>query len=300
MDGSDDQSAVDSVQQKALDIEYHRYAAGGYDDAVTRSFHFYHVYSLHRWARRLVLQRPRALVLDLGTGTGVVACTMASFGCRVKGVDHSLDMLAKATARAKARGVASSIQFELADCESLKYPDNSFDAVTIQGVLHHLPDIMPTLKHAVRVLKPGGELYVSEPCAETTWIFRWAHLALWPLRVLRNAISGRKPEPSVSEHEKPISGAELVAAIQSLGLETETEFLVQFGAVRFLPEWMKIWVILLLSAPTRRKRGNLVFISARKSISVTRQIIKPSIISAQTPITTIAETRVSPSPVSRA
>jgi ubiquinone/menaquinone biosynthesis C-methylase UbiE len=259
-----------AAEQKAQDIEYHRHAASGYDDAVTRSFHFYHVYSLHRWARQLVLERTKPYVLDMGTGTGVVACTMASFGCMVKAVDHSMDMLAKATARAKFAGVAGNVQFELADCESLTYPDGFFDAVTIQGVLHHLPDFMPTLEQAVRVLKPGGHLYVSEPCAENTFIQKAAHLSLRPLRKILDVIKGRKPEPSVSEHEKPISGPALVAAIQSLGMETQQEFLVQFGAVRFLPERMKIWMILLLSAPTRHKRGNLVFITGRKTALVTR------------------------------
>ncbi|MBC7784018.1 MAG: methyltransferase domain-containing protein [Burkholderiales bacterium] len=254
--------------QKALDIEYHRHAARGYDDAVTRHFHFYHVHSLHGWARKLVRSRPGATALDLGTGTGVVATTMASFGCQVTAVDHSLDMLARATATAKSIGVADRIRFELGDCEKLNYRDSSFDAVTIQGVLHHLTDIMPTLREAMRVLKDGGELYISEPCLETTWVGRLSHSILKPVRWVRNKIKGAAPEPDVSDHEAPISGPALVRSVQSLGFRTEQEYLVQFGAVRFLPERLRILPILLLSAPTRRKYGDLVFITARKIVNL--------------------------------
>lgn len=253
-----------SEQQKALDIEYHRHAARGYDDAVTRNYHFYHVHSLHRWARGLAGRKPNAAVLDLGTGTGVVATTMASFGCNVTAIDHSLDMLARATATAKSLGLSDKVKFELGDGEKLNYPDKTFDAVTIQGVLHHLPDVLPMLREAMRVLKEDGEIYISEPCVEHTWIGQLSHAAMVPLRWIRNKIRGQQPEPDVSDHEEPISGPALVRTVQSLGVITEQEYLVQFGAVRYLPERLRIWVILLLSAPTRRRYGDLVFICGRK------------------------------------
>lgn len=251
-------------QKKALDIEYHRHAAEEYDDAVTRHFHFYHVYSLHRWAQKLARRCPGALVLDMGTGTGVVAAAMAGLGCHVTAVDHSLDMLARATARAKASGLGDLVRFELGDCEQLRYPDNSFDAVTIQGVLHHLPDVMPTLREAVRVLKPDGEIYISEPCAEGSGISRAVHAALVPFRLVRNLLAGRQREPRVADHEDSISGSALIAGVQSLGIRTRQEFLVHLGAVRFLPQRWRIWPILLLSAPTRYTNGDMVFITGRK------------------------------------
>ncbi len=255
----------DAKTQKALDIEYHRKVAASYDQAVTRYFRFYHVHSLHPWVRRLVAAKPGATALDVGTGTGVVACTLARFGCRVRAIDHSPEMLAHARARAESMGVLDHIEFDRGDGEKLPYPDCTFDAVTIQGVLHHLPDVMPMLHEAARVLKCGGEFYVSEPCLESAWVARMVHASLAPLRLVKRVLRGRpEPEPDVSDHEKPISGPAFVAQVRSLGFATEAEFLIRTGLVRPLPQRLKIWVTLLLSWPTRRSHGDMMFVIARK------------------------------------
>jgi ubiquinone/menaquinone biosynthesis C-methylase UbiE len=256
---------MDAETQKALDVEYHRQAAATYDATVTRYFHFFHVHSLYPWAKRLVARKPGATALDVGTGTGVVACTLASFGFRARGIDHSPDMLGHAAERARTMGVSDSVQFDLADGEKLPYPDATFDAVTIQGVIHHLPDAMPMLRESYRVLKPDGELYISEPCREGTPISRLLTASLSPVRLIKRLL-GAKPavEPSVSDHEEPVAGAALVKQVQSLGMETQVEYLIRTGLVKAFPEPLKIWATLLFSLPTRRSRGDIMFLIARK------------------------------------
>ena len=91
--------------------------------------------------------------------------------------------------------------------EKLPYADASFDAVTIQGVLHHLPDVHPLLREAARVLRPGGELYISEPCREGALAGRLARMAGRPLGWLISMARGRSNAPMVSDHEEPVSGA---------------------------------------------------------------------------------------------
>ena len=252
---------ADAELQKKLDIEYHREAAVKYDRDITSYFHFYHVHSLHPWIQRLLARHPGATVADLGTGTGVVACTLAKFGCNVRAIDHSPDMLAIALERAKSDGVDSRIQFDLGDGERLPYEDASFDAVTIQGVLHHLPDNGPILREASRILKPGGELYISEPCVGSPFISRFLNKAL-PL--LKRILRLGKGQQTVSEHEAPISGPVLVADLKKMGMKTDAEYLVNVGAVRYLPASMRIGAVLALSAPTRRTAGDLVFVTAVK------------------------------------
>ena len=247
-------------QIKQLDIEYHRLAAAKYDQHVTRNFHFYHVHSLHPWAGRLLTKFGEPLVLDIGTGTGIVACTMAKLGCRVRAIDHSPDMLAVAGLRAAEDGVHQRTTFSLGDSERLQFEDNSFDAVTIQGVLHHLPSIEPTLKEAMRVLRPDGELYISEPCIEGTPISNAINrTSAWLRRWLR-----AKAEATPAEHEAPIKAAELSTVLRSIGMQSTYEYLANIRIVRFLPEFMRIYVTLLCSLPTRQSRGDIVTVIATK------------------------------------
>lgn len=257
-----------SAVQKALDVEYHRKAAASYDRAVTRHFRFYHHYSLEPWVRRVLTRRPDAKVLDMGTGTGVVACLLARLGADVDAVDHSPDMLAVASTRAAEAGLSDRVRFRKADCERLPFPDASFDAVTIQGVLHHLPDIGPMLQEACRVLRPGGELYVSEPCIEGAAFSRWCNAALAPARlakaVVRRLLRKGPGDPNGSDHELPISGPKLIAAVRELGMDVEAEYLVHLGVLRYFPEFTRIGITLAASAFTRRRRGDLIFVTATK------------------------------------
>lgn len=266
MINDDSDKPLDAEAQKALDIEYHREAASSYDAIVTRHFAFFHAHSLHPWIERLRRRFPVPEVLDIGTGTGVVAVTLAKYGCRVTAVDHSPDMLEHARSRARTAGVEQLLTFQLGDGEHLPYGEATFDAVAIQGVLHHLPDCLPTLRESFRVLRPGGELYVSEPSVEGAPITKILNVMLAPARWTKRALlGGRLVEPPVSDHEKPVSGPLLVEQARSVGFKVDVEYLVRSGIVQLFPEKLKIWVTLLLSAPTRRTRGDIMFLIATKS-----------------------------------
>jgi SAM-dependent methyltransferase len=203
----------------------------------------------------LVTRIPEPVVLDLGTGTGVVACTLAKFWCRVQAFDHSPEMLAIARERARTMGAEPRIKFELSDAERLPCTDESFDAVAIQGVVHHLADTGQALREAVRVLRPGGELYISEPCLEGTTISRFVNRLT---SRIRRWLRLRGDDPNVSEHEKPMEGGKLVRDVKAMGLATKAEYLVNLGFVRFFPEALRIYIVLALSLPTRWKKGDLI------------------------------------------
>ena len=118
-------------------------------------------------ARRLVdaaQVRPSQRVLDVGTGTGVVALEAAArVGAEgsVLGIDISEEMLATARAKAARLPQADRVELRRADVQALDLADASFDAVVSLFAIHHLSDPAEALRHMHRVLRPGGRLAVA-------------------------------------------------------------------------------------------------------------------------------------------
>ena len=94
-------------------------------------------------------------VLDVGTGTGVVAEAARSAGATVAGVDASMQMLAV------GREARPSLAVAAAEAIDLPFRDGTFDAVTAGFVLSHFPRVETALFDLIRVLKPGGKLAVT-------------------------------------------------------------------------------------------------------------------------------------------
>ena len=96
-------------------------------------------------------------VLDVGSGAGDVALTLAEFvgpDGIVVGVDLNPDILKTAQARADAAGF-SNIEFIAGDTRTLELP-NDFDAVVGRLVLMYMADPVEALKHLATHLSPGG------------------------------------------------------------------------------------------------------------------------------------------------
>ena len=80
---------------------------------------------------------PQTTVLDVGTGTGRAALTLAAAGARVTGVDASSEMLSVARDRAALRGL--TVEFSPGDAHALPFDDRSFDMAVSFRVLMHAP-----------------------------------------------------------------------------------------------------------------------------------------------------------------
>jgi demethylmenaquinone methyltransferase/2-methoxy-6-polyprenyl-1,4-benzoquinol methylase len=113
-----------------------------------------------RWRRFLVsrIDAPAgAHVLDVATGTGLVASELLRQGYAVTGVDQSAGMLATARARLGER-----IDLHEARAESLPFEDASFDALTFTYLLRYVDDPPAVLAELARVVKPGGTIAMLE------------------------------------------------------------------------------------------------------------------------------------------
>ena len=106
-----------------------------------------------RWRRFLVSRLPRdgSHVLDVATGTGLVAAELLARGFEVTGVDQSPNMLARARQRFGPR-----IELVEASAEKLPFACGSFDHLTVTYLLRYVADPASTLVELARVVRPGG------------------------------------------------------------------------------------------------------------------------------------------------
>jgi ubiquinone/menaquinone biosynthesis C-methylase UbiE len=106
--------------------------------------------------------KPGATVLDVGTGTGVVALEAAARvipGGRVIGIDLSRGMLAVARQHGAAFG--SALEYREMDAERLEFEDGSFDSVLSLFALLHFPDPLRALREMHRVLRDDCRLTIA-------------------------------------------------------------------------------------------------------------------------------------------
>ncbi|SDF96169.1 methyltransferase domain-containing protein [Alloyangia pacifica] len=94
-------------------------------------------------------------VLDVATGTGIVARAALHRGASVTAVDINEGMLTV------ARELAPQVSFQRAPAESLPFEDDAFDAVTCQFALMFFADRVQALRDMARVCHPGGHVAVS-------------------------------------------------------------------------------------------------------------------------------------------
>lgn len=103
--------------------------------------------------------RPGMRLLDGGCGPGTITTDLAEVvaPAEVVGIDVEPSQIDLARKKAVERGMLN-VRFEVADLYSLPFPDESFDAIFLHGVLEHLGDPVRGLREAWRVLKRGGVL----------------------------------------------------------------------------------------------------------------------------------------------
>jgi len=114
------------------------------------------------YQERIERIRPGQSALELGCGLNVAAWGLAERGVDVTGIDISAIAIDQVQALAAERGLSDHAEFVHMDAEALSFPDDSFDVVIGNGILHHL-DLDLALAGIQRVLRPGGWAAFREP-----------------------------------------------------------------------------------------------------------------------------------------
>ena len=93
-------------------------------------------------------------VLELATGTGLIAKNIVNAAAHIEATDASAEMIAEA----KRDNQSAKLHFSVQDMFCLPYADKSFDAVIVSNALHIVPQPEKALAEIKRVLKDDGTL----------------------------------------------------------------------------------------------------------------------------------------------
>ena len=129
-------------------------------DRVAAAFSFGQDPRWRRAAVEAVDARPDERVLDVATGTGMVAQALVRrYGCSVVGLDQSEAMLEGARARLDHdTALARHVSLVTGEAEHLPFADGEFSHLTFTYLLRYVDDPAATLRELARVVRPGGRV----------------------------------------------------------------------------------------------------------------------------------------------
>jgi ubiquinone/menaquinone biosynthesis C-methylase UbiE len=162
-------------------------------------------------------------LLDLGCGDGEFSHRIKKRGWTVDGLDFD----AGAARLAEER---HGLKVNICSVAEMAYPDDSFDAVTMNHVIEHLVDPLAVLRIVHRVLKPGGSLIVVTPNAES-----------WGLRLFGRNWQALDPP----RHIHILSLQALETTVRAAGFENISAYSTASRA------WSTFTASLLLAGPPR-------------------------------------------------
>lgn len=111
-------------------------------------------------------------VLELGVGTGLSLLDYTK-NVSVIGIDYSPEMLAKARKKIKDKGAGSVNDLLEMDARFLTFADASFDTVAAMHILSVVPEPERVMREIARVLKPGGQVIITNYFMQTKGILAW-------------------------------------------------------------------------------------------------------------------------------
>jgi 2-polyprenyl-3-methyl-5-hydroxy-6-metoxy-1,4-benzoquinol methylase len=144
------------VRAMALSEKEMKHLQGGFKRIENK---YYHFRIFERMLERNGIDLRGKVILDAGCGAGY---TLELLHEKFKPRElHAFDITPEQVEVAKTRGVPANIF--LGNIQDTGFPPGKFDAVFVQGVLHHVEDWRPALREISRIMNRGGALLLQEP-----------------------------------------------------------------------------------------------------------------------------------------
>ena len=159
-------------------------------------------------------------VLDVGVGTGLVAaqaCRLTGDAALVTGIDPSPGMMA-------ASRLPKTMKLIEGRAESLPFPDNHFDFLSMGYALRHISDLGVAFAEFERVLKPGGRLCILEITQAQNRLGKWLlkNYMRGVIPLLTRWLTPRKDTPTIWRYywdsiEACVPPEQVLATLESAG-----------------------------------------------------------------------------------
>ena len=216
------------------------------------------------------LLKPKASdhLLDIGCGIGGPARWIAAkCGCRVTGVDLTVEFCEATRQLNSLTGLADRVQILHGSALSLPVPDSNFDHAYSQAVLMNVSDKRGVFREALRVLRPGGSLALSlagagsagEPC----YPLPWATTPDISFLTTPDELRGDLLTAGFQIVALRDASAEVAAAFAPILKRLETEGLPPLGEHVVTGEGAKEWRINAMRS-LRDRRTSMIEVLARK------------------------------------
>ena len=122
---------------------------------------------------KMVASKQPKSILDIATGTGDLAILFANTtATEIIGLDISQGMLDIGKKKIEAQKLSSKIQMVLGDGESIPYPDNYFDVITVAYGVRNFENLEKGLTDILRTLKTGGQFIILETSVPTKFPYK--------------------------------------------------------------------------------------------------------------------------------
>ena len=112
----------------------------------------------------LAFWKAAGAVLDVGTGTAQIPTELCrqSIAVKVIAVDAAQHMIDLGRENVHRAGFSDRIRLDLCDAKRLPFADAFFDGVISNSIVHHIPEPASVLREIVRVVRPGGAIFVRD------------------------------------------------------------------------------------------------------------------------------------------